>query len=110
MAQTQLTATQQCDAMMKLTDARGNPAPVQDPTWLSSDTAIVTVTQDAADPLKALVKAVGPTGAALVTFTADADLGAGVVPILGSGDVVVVAGQAVVAEMVTSVPVEQPAA
>jgi hypothetical protein len=107
MAQTVLTATQQCDAEMKITDARGNPAPVQDPHWASSDETIVTVNAAGSDPLKALIKAVGPMGAALVTFTGDADLGGGVIPIIATGDFVVTAGQAVVAEMVTSEPTEQ---
>lgn len=109
MAQLQLTATQECDLAVTARDRRGNPATVQDPAWGSSDATTLSVTPDPNDPLKAVAAAIGPTGAVLVTFSGDADLGAGVVPIMGSLDVVVAAGQAVVLEITAGAPREQPA-
>jgi hypothetical protein len=106
-----LTATQDAPIAAKCTDAKGNPAVVQDAKYESSDAAIVTLTPDpGGDSLKTTVSAVGPLGAALVTFTADADLGAGVVPIIGTMDVVVNPGMATVVELSAGAPVEQGAA
>lgn len=108
MAQLVLTATQQADLEVKVMDRRGNPAPVQDPKWEASEPAVASVEVDANNPLKAVVKAVGAVDdASLVTFTADADMGDGVVPIIGTLDLVVVAGQAVTAEIVAGAPSEQ---
>jgi hypothetical protein len=110
MAQLILSATQQSDLEAKITDRLGNPAPVQNPTWSSSEPATVTVTVDANNPLKAVVKAVGVVDeASMVLFEADADMGAGVVPIIATLDVVVTAGQAIVVELIAGPPAEQPA-
>jgi hypothetical protein len=108
MAQLILTATQQCDLSVTNSDRHGNPAPVQGAAWKSSDVALLMVTVNATDANKAVVKAVGPTGTALVTYTADADLGAGVVPIIATMDVVLNPGQAVVSSITAGTPVEQP--
>jgi hypothetical protein len=108
MAQLILSATQQCDLSVTNTDSRGNPAPVHDAAWTSSDLALLTITVNATDANKAVVKAVGPTGTALVTYTADADLGQGVVPIIATMDVVLNPGQAVVSSITAGAPVEQP--
>lgn len=108
MAQLQLTDTQNAPLGVKITDKKGNPAQVQNPTWASSDTTVATVTPDAGDPLKATVSAVGPTGTAEVSFDGDADLGDGVSPIIGTLSVVVLAGPATVVEIQAGTPVEQP--
>jgi len=104
-----LTATQNAPVAATATDSKGNPAPVENPKWESSDPAIVLLIADARDPMKTTVSAVGPLGASLITFTADADLGAGIVPVIGTMDVVVNPGQATVVEIQAGAPVEQPA-
>jgi|SRR5262245_4904295 len=105
-----LTATQDAPVTAVCTDSKGNPAPVQGPTWKTSDATIVTLKPDVTDPMKITVSAVGALGAALVTFTADADLGEGTVPIIGTMDVVVNPGQATVVQIQAGAPVEQPPA
>lgn len=96
----------------KPVDTKGNAAQVQDPQWLSADTSKVTVDVDPANPLAALIKAVGPltdAGAPVpVTFSADADLGDGVVPIQGIVNVNVIAGQAVTVNLEVGPPTPQP--
>lgn len=82
-------------AAVAYVDAKGNPAVVDGvPVWSSSDESIVTVAA-AADGLSAVVTPVGPLGAAQVKVEADADLGAGITPIITLADVEVVGGQAV---------------
>lgn len=105
--QLQLTDSQDCDLAVSVKDRKGNPASVQDPTWASSDSGVLALQVDPSDPLKATISAVGPTGAALVTFQGDADLGEGVMPIVGTLDVVVIAGQATVIEIAAGAPREQ---
>lgn len=105
MATLNLTATQNCDLSVVVTDKKGNPAPVEDASWGSDNNLLTIVVGD--DPLKASVSAVGPLGTALVSFTADADLGDGVVPLAGTLEVVVGAGQASVVEIQPGTPVEQ---
>jgi uncharacterized protein YjdB len=78
-------------------DAKGAAAQVQDGSvkWTSSDETVATVTQDAADPLKAVIVA-GLPGTAQVNVSADADLGDGIATIAAPAlDVTVLAGQAV---------------
>ena len=90
-----MTNSQQASATIQPVDKKGQPAPVDGvPVWASSDETIITV-ESAADGLSAVVKAVGPLGAAKVSVTADADLGTGVTSIFGSLDVTITQGQAV---------------
>ena len=91
-----LTDSQKCSlGPIQAVDAKGNTAPIDGvPTWVSSDATVLTV-EPSTDGLSAVVKAVGPLGNAQVTVTADADLGTGVVNVVGLLDVTVVAGQAV---------------
>jgi hypothetical protein len=102
-----LTATQDAPIQAICKDAKGNPATVEGASFTSSDETIVALKPDPTDPMKTTLSAVGPLGAALVTFSADADLGAGVVPIIGTMDVVVNPGQATVVELQAGAPVEQ---
>lgn len=82
------------NAAVAYVDAKGNPAVVEGaPTWVGSDDNIATVVA-AADGLSAVITPVN-LGQMQVTITADADLGAGVTPVITIGDVEVVAGQAV---------------
>lgn len=93
--QVTLTDVQNVDASITIVDAKGNDAPVDGaPVWAASDPAGILVVQ-ALDGLTASIAAVGPLGTYQVTVNADADLGAGVVPLIGILDVVVVASQAV---------------
>ncbi len=70
------------DVALTITDAQGRPAAVDGvPVWASSDETVVSVVA-AADGLSAVVSSVA-AGTARVTVSADADLGAGVVPITG---------------------------
>ncbi len=102
-----MTNSQQLTATIQPVDKKGQPAPVDGiPVWASSDETIVTVVA-AADGLSAIVAAVGPLGAAKVSVTADADLGAGVASIFGTLDVSISQGQAVGFKISTSDPVEQ---
>lgn len=103
----QLTDTQQCDVSVKALNRKGNPAPVQNPVWSSSDSTVATVTQDAVDGLKAKVVA-GAAGTTQINVSADADMGDGVKPISAVLDVTVVGGQAVTFAVTTGTPTEQP--
>ena len=70
----QLTADQQVTLAVSGEDAYGNPVDITGSlTWASSDTAIITVTQDLADPTRATASAVGPVGTAAVTVSNDLD-------------------------------------
>lgn len=109
---TVLTATQQVPVAVEILDKKGNPAQVQDPKWEASEPGVLAVTPDPADPsngLKCLVSAVGPMDdVSLLTFTGDADLGEGVKAILGTAAFQVVAGEAMVVNIVVGTPAEQP--
>ena len=108
MAQLILTDTQDCVLSVTARDRKGAAAMVQNPTWKSSDNAVITVTPDPADGTKATVSA-QTAGTALITFTADADLTDGVLEIIGTLDVVVGPGMATVIEISAGAPTEQPA-
>lgn len=75
--------TRQCyqDVTLVITDVNGNPATVDGPpAWVSSNQAVVDVVV-AADGLSATINSVAVGTGAVVAVTADADLGAGVVPL-----------------------------
>lgn len=81
-------------ATVSYQDAKGNAASVEGaPVWASANESVATVLP-AADGLSAVISPVG-LGSTDITVTADADLGAGVVNIISTGTVEVVAGQAV---------------
>lgn len=102
-----LTDTQQVDVAIKPVDKKGNAAQVDGvPVWTSSDLNIATV-EAAADGLSAVVKAANGLGDVQISVTADADLGAGVQPLVGTLDITVAAGAAVSLGIVTGTPVEQ---
>ena len=83
-------------AQIAYVDAGGNPATVDgDVVWASSDETVATVTADANDSTLCSITSVGPLGAAQISATADADLGAGVRQVITLTDVTVVAGEAV---------------
>lgn len=90
----ELTIDQQAVVRFRVTDRIGNPATVEGtPEWVIEDEAFATVTA-APDGMSGTVVAADAVGATTLTVTADADLGAGVVPIVGVLAVAVGAGQA----------------
>lgn len=108
MATLNLTATQNCNLSVAITDKKGNPAPVEGvPEWAVDNSELLSI-EPAADGLSAVISAVGPLGTALVSLQADADLGEGVTPLAGTLEVVVGAGAATVVEIVPGTPEEQP--
>lgn len=89
-----LTDSQKGALSISVVDKKGNPATLDGvPVWASSDETIATVQADDTG-MNATVTAVRP-GSCDVTVTGDADLGAGVQPIVGSLSVSVTPGQAV---------------
>jgi hypothetical protein len=77
-------------------DAAGNVATVDgDVVWTSSDDNIATVTVDPSDSTMCTISATQGVGAAQVTATADADMGAGTTSLVTLLDLTVVAGEAV---------------
>ncbi len=101
-----LTVTQEADLAVAAQDARGNAAEVSDPRWSSSDESVLGVVASS-DGMSAIVRAAGATGNAQVVFRCDADLGEGVVELMGTLDVEVVAGQAVTVSVAAGAPREQ---
>jgi hypothetical protein len=106
-----LTATQQAALSFTVVDAKGNPASIDGtPTWSSVDPSTVMV-EPATDGMTAVVKAVGPVttpGTSVqVSVSVDADLGAGVTPLVGTLDVSVLAGTAVAVSLAAGTPEEQ---
>lgn len=89
-------------AAVSYVDAKGNPAKVEGkPVWSSSDDTVLKVTA-ADDGMSATIEPVGPLGVAQVKVEADADLGAGVSPIITLADVEVAAGTAVAGNVALS--------
>jgi hypothetical protein len=83
-------------------DSGGNAAKVDGvPVWSSSDPTVFDVAA-AADGLSATVTPSNP-GTAQLKVEADADLGAGVVPLVTLVDIEVVAGQAVAGNVTLTV-------
>lgn len=99
MAVTLRASTDQVSASLVIKDANGNPAVVDGvPIWEVSDAEIIAVTV-APDGMSAVIAAQSKPGLAQVTVTVDADLGEGVKPIIGIGEVEVVGGEATVVEL-----------
>lgn len=90
-----LPDTKKVPLTVSFADAAGNSATVEGvPAWASSDEAIVTISDVAADGLSAWAVAVGPLGTAQVSVSADADLGTGVTTLTGTLDIEVTASAA----------------
>ena len=104
---TSLTATQQVNYTISPRNRKGGPAAVDGiPEWAVSDETVMSVVP-APDGMSALVVAVAP-GTARVVVTADADLGAGVEPLIGTDDVTVTPGTATTLALSAGTPQEQP--
>ena len=79
---------------IKIVDKFGNDAKVDGaPAWASSDDSLVDIAVDA-DGMSAVVTPKGQVGSLAVQVKADADLGAGVVDLLGEVDLELIAGDA----------------
>ena len=90
-------------ASVAFTDAKGKPAKVDGvPVWASDNEDAATVVA-AADGMSAVVSpgalANPEPWTANITVTADADLGAGMTPIIGTGSVTVTGGTASIVEI-----------
>lgn len=97
-----LTSQEFPSVTLTITNAAGQPAPVDGvPVWATSDATVISVVA-AADGMSAVVAAVAPGGPARITVTADADLGAGVSTITGvSEDITVTQDPAQLASIMT---------
>lgn len=105
---TEITVTQQLPVTVEFRDKKGNPAKVDGaPVWATDNTDVLALTP-AADGLSCNVVAVGVIGIGTVQVTADADLGAGVVPVIGTLEISVTAGAAAVVTLTPGTPTEQP--
>jgi hypothetical protein len=103
---TVLKDTEECDISVVFKDAKGQPAKVDGaPAWESSDAAVVTVA--ASSDGMSCVATAQDVGTALVTMTADADLGSGTTPVIGTAAFVVDPGDAVIAELSPGAPRQQ---
>ena len=90
-----ITVDQKIPFTIAFVDSAGNPARVDGPVAVeTSDPAVATIENLAADGLSGEVIAQA-VGTVQVRATGDADLGGGVRPVLLTGDVEVVSGEAV---------------
>ena len=103
----QLSATQQNVLTVAPKDRKGNPAPVQDPVWQVDNPNLLALTPSA-DGLSCTAVAVGPIGSGTVTFRCDADLGAGVVELVGTETFDITAGLATTIAISAGPASEQP--
>lgn len=100
------TTQQQTLGPISFKDRLGKPAPVEDISWASSDESVVRVTVSD-DLLSATVVAQG-VGTATVNVNADAQIGAGVQPLIGTKEYTITAGVATVIEIPEQPVTEQP--
>jgi len=103
-----ISASQQVKVTVEFRDKKGNPAKVDGkPEWLTDNTDVLALTPGG-DGLSCVVAAAGPIGVGIVTLKADADLGSGVVEVVGTLEVNVTAGPATVVTLTAETPEEQP--
>jgi hypothetical protein len=108
MAGVKMSDSQQCNVTVTFADRRGNPASVDGvPEW-STDNTDVLALEPSGDGKSCLVKAVGPLGTATVTMKADADMGQGSTPVIGTLDFEITGGAATVVKLEPGTPAEQP--
>jgi hypothetical protein len=96
------------DVSVTITDRRGNPAPVDGvPVWATDNSDLVTL-EPAADGLSCKVTTGTMAGTATVQMTADADLGSGSVPLIGTLELVITTPPATVVTLTPSAPADVP--
>ncbi len=104
----EMSDSQQVTLSAAFLDRKNNPARVDGPPeWLTDSPALLTLTP-AADGLSCVVAAAGPLGSGTVTVKADADLGAGVVQLVGALEVTITGGSASTVTITPGAPTEQP--
>lgn len=89
----QLTDVQKVSLAIAAVDAAGNPAPIENAIWASSNPSVLTV-EASLDGLSATATTVGPLGTAQVQVSADARIGVEEVLLQGVLDVEVIASEA----------------
>lgn len=103
-----MSSTQQVNVTAGFRDKRGNPAAVDGvPAWMVDNSEILAL-EPSADGFSCLIRAVGPLGDGLVTLTADADVGEGTTPVVGTLQVTITAGAATVITLQPGTAEEQP--
>ncbi len=103
-----LTDTQQVTLSVVITDKKGNPARIDGrPEWLVDNPNLLAL-DPGTDALSCVVKAMGPLGTAIITFKADADLGPGTAPLIGTLEVEITGGTASNVVIKPGDPAEQP--
>jgi hypothetical protein len=104
----EITDTQQAEVGLVIKNKKGGLASVDGvPVWKSTDEGVATVENLSADGMNGTIVA-HTGGICQITVEADADLGVGVVPIIGFLDVKVIGGQATIIELVPGAISEQP--
>jgi len=102
----EMSVAQQTTVTAKFTDKFGNPAAVDGvPEWVSDNNLLAL--KPAQDGKSCVVGATGGIGSATLTMTADADMGSGVVPIIGTMDINLTAGQATTVELTAAPPTDR---
>ncbi len=99
----QLTDIQKVSLAISAVDAAGNPAPIENATWVSSNETVLTVVASV-DGLSAVATTVGPLGTAQVQVSADARIGAEEVILQGVLDVEVIASEATALNVTAGTP------
>lgn len=69
-----MTSVQFVEITLEPKDLRGNPAPVENIVWESSDPTMLQVVPDETNPAKVRVNALGPVGTAQVNVSADVNM------------------------------------
>lgn len=105
---TSMSSSQKRNIRIKnFVDKKGNPAKVDGaPEWTTDNSEVLALTP-ADDGMSCVVAAVGPLSNASITVTADADMGAGVKPIIGTMEFEITAGEAVSVDLEADEPEEQ---
>ncbi len=80
-----MTTRQRLAVVVKVTRDDGSDGTVQNMVWASSDETVLTTVMDDTG-LTGFVNAVAAGGPARISCTGDADLGAGVIPIIGTSE------------------------
>lgn len=104
----EMSSAQQVTVTVEFRDKKGNKAKVDGmPEWATDNSEVLTLTP-AADGLSCVVAAAGPLSTANITLTADADLGTGVKPVIGTLEVTITAGEAATVVLTPGTPSDQP--
>lgn len=99
----QLTDIQKVTLSISAVDAAGNPAPIENALWASSNPSVLTITENP-DGLTAVAETVGPLGNAQIQVSADARIGEGEVVLQGVLDVEVIASEATALNIAAGTP------